>query len=184
MASFHSARSILKAQIDMMTLLICQLSSLGLPSATKLRLTRIHHSIECSRSSPNRAASTARPFAGEDLMSSAFTVAQIENFTVVEFITNSLMNPVELEEISNSLYKLVDEQDRRRIILDFEKVQYLSSQAIGIVMALRKKLSAVKGSRLILCSVGPTLMQLLKITGLDRLLMIKPTQREALKVWD
>ena len=117
-------------------------------------------------------------------MSSAFTVSQVENFTVVEFITNSLMNPVELEQIGTSLYKLVDAQDQRRIILDFEKVQYLSSQAIGIVMALRKKLSALKGGRLILCSVGPTLMQLLKITGLDRLLMIKPSQREALKVWD
>ncbi len=117
-------------------------------------------------------------------MSSAFTVVQIENFTVVEFITNSLMNPVELEQIGASLYKLIDEQDRRRIVLDFEKVQYLSSQAIGIVMAMRKKLAALKGSRLVLCGVSPTLMQLLKITGLDRMLMIKPTQREAVKVWD
>ena len=117
-------------------------------------------------------------------MNTAFTINQVEHFTVVEFVTSSLMNPVELEDIGTALYKLIDEEDRRRIILDFEKVQYLSSQAIGIVMAMRKKLAALKGGRLILCSVGPTLMQLLKITGLDKLLMMKPSQREAIKVWD
>ena len=78
----------------------------------------------------------------------------------------------------------MDEEDRRRIILDFEKVQYLSSQAIGIVMAMRKKLAALKHSKLILCSVNATLQQLLKITGLDKLLVVKPTQKEAVKVWD
>ena len=44
------------------------------------------------------------------------------------------MDPVHLEEIGRQLYHLVDAQDQRRIIIDFEKVQYLSSQAIGIVL--------------------------------------------------
>src|SRR5438094_5666376 len=103
-------------------------------------------------------------------MSAAFTVQEVEKFTVVEFQTKSLMDPAELERIGAELYRLVDAEDRRRIILDFEKVQYLSSQAIGIVMAMRKKLAALKHSRLILCSVNATLQQLLKITGLDKLL--------------
>jgi anti-anti-sigma factor len=68
------------------------------------------------------------------------------------------------------------------MILDFEKVQYLSSQAIGIVLTLNKKLGALPHSKLVLCGVGPRLMELLKITRLDRLLTVKPTQREALKV--
>ncbi len=117
-------------------------------------------------------------------MSSAFTVQQVENFTVVEFQTRSLMDPAELEKIGAELYRLIDVEDRRRIILDFEKVQYISSQAIGIVMAMRKKLMALKHSRLVLCSVNGPLQQLLKITGLDKMLTVKPTQHEAMKVWD
>jgi anti-sigma B factor antagonist len=111
-----------------------------------------------------------------------FTVQQIEKFTVVEFRTASLMDQIELEQIGQSLYRLVDEEDRRIIVLDFERVEYLSSQAIGIVLTMNKKLSALKNSKLILCGVGERLMQLIKITNLDRLLTIKPTQREALKV--
>ena len=54
--------------------------------------------------------------------------------------------------------------------------------ALGIIMAMRKKLAALKHTTFILCSVCPPLQQLLKITGLDKMLLIKPTQREALKV--
>ena len=115
-------------------------------------------------------------------MSTHFTVQPIEKFTVVEFKTASLMDPMILEEIGQELYRLVDEEDRRRLILDFEKVQYLSSQAIGIVLTLNKKLSALKNSKFVLCGVGPKLLELLKITRLDRILTVKPTQQEAVKV--
>jgi anti-sigma B factor antagonist len=115
--------------------------------------------------------------------SAPFTVQRIEKFTVIEFRTPSLMDPVELENIGQSLYRLVDEEDRRRVVLDFEKVQYLSSQAIGIVLTMHRKLSSLPNSKLVLCGVGPKLMELLKITRLDRLLTVKPTQREAVKVF-
>ena len=115
-------------------------------------------------------------------MSTHFTVQPIEKFTVIEFKTPSLMDPVILEEIGQELYRLVDAEDKRRVILDFEKVQYLSSQAIGIVLTLNKKLSALKNSKFVLCGVGPKLLELLKITRLDRILTIKPTQKEAVKV--
>ena len=117
-------------------------------------------------------------------MSSAFTVQQIEKFTVVEFKLDSLMDPLILERLGTDLYRLIDEEDRRRIIFDFEKVQYVSSQAIGIVMAMRKRLGLLKNSRLVLCSLSDKLQQLIKITGLEKLLTIKPTQKEAIKVWD
>ena len=115
-------------------------------------------------------------------MNPHFTVNQIEKYTVVEFRTASLMDPVELEKIGQGIYHLVDNEDRRLIILDFEKVQYISSQAIGIVLTLNKKLSALKKSKFILCGVGPKLQELLKITRLDRILTVKPTQREAVRV--
>ena len=114
--------------------------------------------------------------------STLFTVQKIEKYTVIEFKTPSLMNPSELEQIATDLYRLVDEEDRRYLVLDFERVKYLSSQAIGIVLTLHKKLSQLKKSSFVLCGVGPTLMQLLKITRLDRVLKIKESQKEALKV--
>ena len=116
-------------------------------------------------------------------MSPHFIVQEIEKFTVVEFRTPSLMDSVLLEEIGKELYRLVEAEDRRKLVLDFEKVQFLSSQAIGIILNLNKKLAALKHSKLVLCGVGPKLQELLKITHLDRILTVKPSQREAVKVF-
>jgi anti-anti-sigma factor len=110
------------------------------------------------------------------------TVQPIEKFTVVEFKTPSLMDPVQLEKISEAIYRLVDVEDKRAIVLDFEQVQYLSSQALGILMALRKKLDKLPHSCLVLCGVGAKLMELIKITRMDKVLKIKPSQKEAVKV--
>jgi len=109
-------------------------------------------------------------------------VQEIEKYTIVEFRAPSLMDPMLLDNIAQAIYRLVDEQDKRRLILDFEQVEYLSSQAIGIVLNLNKKLAKLPHSTLILCGVGARLMELIKITRLDRVLKIKPSQREALKV--
>jgi anti-sigma B factor antagonist len=114
-------------------------------------------------------------------MSTHFTVQPFDKFSVVEFRTASLMDPIILESIGQELYRLVDAEDRRRLVLDFEKVEYLSSQAIGIILTLNKKLGALKHSKLVLCGVGPKLLELLRITRLDKILTVKPTQREAVK---
>ena len=112
-------------------------------------------------------------------MNPHFTIQQIDKATVVELRTASLMDPMDLQIISESLYKLVDEQDKRKLVLDFERVQYISSQAIGIVLTLNKKLASLPGSKLVLAGVGPRLMELIRITRLDKVLTIKPTQDEA-----
>ena len=117
-------------------------------------------------------------------MSETFRRQQIGDYTVIEFVTPSLMDPIVLEQCAQALYKIIDEEDKRKIVMDFEKVQYLSSQAIGIVLTLNKKLSGLKYSKLVLCGVGPKLMELLKITRLDRILTVKPTQAEAVKVFE
>ncbi|MBC7785664.1 MAG: STAS domain-containing protein [Burkholderiales bacterium] len=111
-----------------------------------------------------------------------FIMNRVQDWTVVEFRTASLMDPLVLERTGQALYHLIDAEDRRMIILDFSQVQYISSQAIGIVLTMNKKLSGLKRSKFVLCGVGEKLMQLIKITRLDRLLTIKPTQEEAVKV--
>lgn len=115
-------------------------------------------------------------------MEPLFTVQQVEKYTVVEFKTASLMNPSELERIATDLYRLVDEEGRRYVLLDFGQVKYLSSQAIGIVLTMHKKLTKLKKTSFVLCGVGPSLMQLLKITRLDKVLKITDTQGEGVKV--
>jgi anti-sigma B factor antagonist len=112
-------------------------------------------------------------------MDSEFLVTSIEKSTIIEFRIAALMEQTVLESIGKRLYRLVDEEDHRLMILDFSRVEYLSSQAIGILINLHKKLSSLKNSKLVLCGINDKLAQLLKITRLDKVLTVKPTQKEA-----
>ena len=114
-------------------------------------------------------------------MDDFYTVRQSGKHTVIEFQAPSLMNPQDLERVGSQLFRMVDEEKRIRVVLDFGKVKYLSSQAIGIILTLNKKLTggAAGGEGLVLCGVGPQLMQLLKITRLHRILTIKNSQQDA-----
>ena len=59
-------------------------------------------------------------------------------------------------------------------------MKYLSSQAVGIILTMNKKVAQFKAGALFLCGVGPQLLQLLKITRLDKVLKIAANQREAI----
>ena len=108
------------------------------------------------------------------------TVSRNKSCVVVEITTPSLMEPMELDALAADLYRLVDEQDGRRLLVDFGKVQYISSQAIGILAKLHKKTAALKGGLLVLCNLSPRLLELLKIVRFDKLIAIKASQEEAI----
>ena len=104
--------------------------------------------------------------------------------TAVVFQTSSLMNQTDVERLKADLLRLVDTENRTRLVLDFTEVQFLSSQVIGMLLSLNKRLTAAKsvdaGAELVLCGLRPQLLDLLKITRLDRVLKIKPTRKEAI----
>jgi len=110
------------------------------------------------------------------------TIQPVKKWVVVEFRTASLMDPLELQAIGDALYHLIDAQDKRLIILDFSRVEFLSSQAIGILLTMNKKLKALPQSQLVLCGVGVRLTELLRITRLDKILTIRPSQKEAIEI--
>ena len=113
-----------------------------------------------------------------------FTVEDLGNHIVVTFTTDALTNPLEVERIGHKLYLLADENRLRvaggcRFVIDFVRVRYFASQAVGILLTLNKKLG--RGPAFTVCGVGPQLTQLLRITRLDQVLTIAPTREEAVK---
>jgi anti-sigma B factor antagonist len=112
-------------------------------------------------------------------MNPNFIYNKIDKWTVIEFRTANLMDSPALETIQTDLVRLVEVENRNNIILDFGMVQYVSSQAVGIIIHMNKKLASLPHSKLVLCSVPAKIMELLKILRLDKLLKIVPTQKEA-----
>ncbi len=72
------------------------------------------------------------------------------------------------------------EKGKTKLVLDFAKVDYLSSAGMRLLLSTTKKLKGNSGG-LHLCSVGEEVMEIIKMAGFERIIHIFPTEQEALQ---
>ena len=107
-------------------------------------------------------------------------IEQVGNVTVARFIDKKILDETNIQIIGNQLFGLVDEDGRKRIVLDFSNVEYLSSAALGKLITMDKKVKAAKG-KLRLCSVRPEIYEVFAITKLNKLFDMHDDQEKALE---
>lgn len=81
-----------------------------------------------------------------------------------------------LERKINSLI----EENHTHLLLDFNRVDYLSSAGMRVLLASLKKLKAQKGD-LILFGVSEEVGDVIKMAGFDKILRIYSSEKEAIQ---
>jgi anti-sigma B factor antagonist len=109
-------------------------------------------------------------------------VQKVQDVTVVDLQDARLLETHVIDEMGEQLYRLVDKLDRKKLVLDFSKVQFLSSAAIGVLLNLHKKSAAIKGT-MVLCGLKKDILKVFEIMKLNKLLKICADEREALAVF-
>lgn len=107
-------------------------------------------------------------------------IEETNDVTVVKFVDKKILDEGNIQIIGNQLFGLVDEDHRGKIVLDFANVEYLSSAALGKLITMDKKVKAAKG-KLRLCNIRADILEVFKITRLDKLFTIFPNQEKALE---
>jgi anti-sigma B factor antagonist len=106
----------------------------------------------------------------------------VEGIIVVTFTTPRIVQEDDIQDIFEQLQRLVDEKPGREYVLDFRKVQFLSSSVLGRLILLQKKAAAAKG-RLVLCAIAKEIFEVFKITKLDKVFTVKEDAKAALKMF-
>ena len=70
--------------------------------------------------------------------------------------------------------------DTFNIVLDFSRLNYLSSAGMRLILSITKKLN-LSGGALNCCSIGEDAMEIIKMAGFERIINIFPTEQEALQ---
>src|SRR6266478_3814774 len=109
-------------------------------------------------------------------------VEDIGDVTVVNFVDRKILDEQNIQIIGEQLFSLVDEVGRRKLLLNFGNVEYLSSAALGKLITLNKKLQSV-GGRLILCNIDPEIYEVFEITKLDRFFKIEKDEQGGLQAF-
>src|SRR5690606_6829716 len=107
-------------------------------------------------------------------------IEQIGDVTVARFVDKKILDENNIQIIGNQLFGLVEEDGRKKIVLDFTNVEYLSSAALGKLITLDKKVKTAAG-KLRLCAIRPEIYEVFEITRLNKIFDIRKTQDEALE---
>ena len=106
-------------------------------------------------------------------------VSQVGDVTVVRFVDRKILDETNIQELGQELFQLVEEDGRRKLLLNFASVEFLSSAALGKLITLDKKVKAV-GGQLKLSNIRAEIYQVFAITKLNKLLDIKEDEADAL----
>jgi anti-sigma B factor antagonist len=100
----------------------------------------------------------------------------------VKFKNKKILNEFEIQALGEQLYGLVDQANRRKLLLDFSTVEFLSSAALGKFVGLDKKLKAV-GGKLVLCNIAPQIAEIFDLTRMRRVFKIFDDEQEGLQAF-
>src|SRR5712664_1423801 len=106
-------------------------------------------------------------------------VEDIGDVTVVNFTDKKILDEQNIQIIGEQLFSLIDELGRKKILLNFGNVEYMSSAALGKLITLNKKVQGASG-KLVLCNIDANIREVFEITRLDKLFVIKGDEQEGL----
>ncbi len=106
-------------------------------------------------------------------------VSEVGDVTVVHFRDQRIIDDLAIQETGQELVQLVEEEGRKKLLLNFSAVGFMSSAALGKLITLNKKAKA-KGGVVKMCNIRPDIHEVFAITRLDRLFDIKKDEGEAL----
>jgi anti-sigma B factor antagonist len=106
-------------------------------------------------------------------------VNESNKVTIVTFNDSKIIDEAEIQEFGQELYDLVEREGRKKIILNFNTVEFLSSAALGKLIGFDKRVKQ-HGAELILTNIRPEIYEVFAITKLTKLFVIKDDEADAL----
>ncbi len=104
---------------------------------------------------------------------------EVGDVTVVRFRDQKIVEDMNIQELGQELFRLVEADRRDKLLLNFSSVDFLSSAALGKLITLDKKMK-VHGGALKLSNIRPEIYEVFAITKLNRLFDIKDDEADAL----
>jgi anti-sigma B factor antagonist len=106
-------------------------------------------------------------------------VNQVGDVTVVRFRDHKIVEDINIQQLGQEMFQLVEADNRDRLLLNFSAVDFLSSAALGKLITLDKKMKA-HGGALKLSNIRAEIYEVFAITKLNRLFDIRDDEADAL----
>ncbi len=108
-----------------------------------------------------------------------FEIQQHGDVTVIRFIESRILDSGVIQQLGDSLFRIVDEEGASKLVVNLAEVSFLSSAALNRLILLKKKVQQVDG-QLKLVEMKPEIQRVFEISRLDTFFDILDQQATAL----
>ncbi len=105
-----------------------------------------------------------------------------DKILTIRLLDERLMDESQLKRIYTDMMALLDKSTEQQVVLDFSKVQFMSSAMLGKLVQIHKKCKEYK-VKLKLCGISPEIYEVFKITRLHKLFDIAADEASARKAF-
>jgi len=112
-------------------------------------------------------------------MYSRIEVKKVNDVVVVECLDPKLNDEYTIQEWGDQL-EAVAETVTKALILDFNKVTFMSSSALRVLITLQKS-TGLNSVPLLLCNLNDDILEIFKITNLETIFKIRKGLDEAIR---
>lgn len=92
-----------------------------------------------------------------------------EDILTISFVPDRIVDSLLIQQIQDELLAVLSKVQEANVLLDFRGVRYLSSSSFGILLRAYKRCKLLK-MNLKLCNLSPNIRDVIKVTGLDKML--------------
>jgi len=103
------------------------------------------------------------------------------NTAIIAFKSATMSDVDGIADASNKIKEYIDKNQPNRLLFDFEKVKFFSSQVLGLLLDIRAKLEKYNG-KVVISAINPQLHRVFKITNLDKVFKFFPDRESAIKI--
>ena len=103
-----------------------------------------------------------------------------ENATVIAFNAACISGVEEVQAATEKVTGFISEHYPKKVVIDFQQVKFFSSQILGLLMDIWRRLHEYNG-RVVISSINPQLHRVFKITNLDKIFEFYPDRQSALE---
>ena len=106
-------------------------------------------------------------------------VRRQDDVAIINFTTSRVLDQSNVQQLGEELEELVDKHGFKKIAMNFEHVNYMSSAVMGKLVSLYKRVEK-EGGGMRLSNIGPNIYEIFQIMKFDELFDICDTEEDAI----
>jgi len=107
-------------------------------------------------------------------------ISQQGSVAVVRFGAGVISGVSDIDEIGLKLREFVMTTEIKKLVIDFSGVKFFSSQMLGLLVDVWRKLCE-RGGNLVISGINPRLTRVFRITNLDKVFEFHPDAESAVE---